>query len=240
MLVSQFVPAVVLAATRKVYTFTTVTDTKAAVIIAIANQLIADYENEPDVDWNSLYLPNTSIGTVTATASYTLTSTIRKISSQQGDVVRILHTDGVTFTDYDIISADQDKYKANYAPTYQDNYITITGRTLRFHRAFASTDPQFGGTIYVPAYGYAGPGTPPTYLAASTDVIPVDLPNWLVYATAAQYDASDVTRQQLVPRLEAKANELMQVMKDNNDGQLSDMYQPWRPGQLIPGEIGLP
>jgi hypothetical protein len=240
MIVSSFVPAVMLAATRKVYTFTSVSDTKAAVVIAIANQLIEDWQNEPNVDWNSLYLPDTSIGTVTATNTFTLTSTVRKLSSQEGDVIRILHTDGTTFTDYSIIDNDRQKDVQNMQRTFQNNYVIPVGRTIRFNRAFATTDAQYGGTIYVPAYGYAGPNAAPAYLVAATDVIPVDLPNWLVYATAAQYDASDVTRQQLVPRLEAKANELMQVMKDNNDGQVTEMFRPWRPGSTsYSGEVGL-
>lgn len=241
MTVSQFVPAVLMAATRKTYTFTSVTDSKAAIVISIANQLIDDWANEPGIDWNSLYLPDTSIGTVTATNTFTLPSTIRKLSNQEGDVIRIIHTDGLTFTDYSVIPNDRQKDYANLQRTFQNNYVISVGNKIEFNRAFASTDAQFGGTITVPAYGYPGPNPAPNYLINATDVIPVDTPNWLVYATAAQYDANDVTRQQLVPRLEAKANALMDVMQDNNSGQVTKMFTPWRPGGAsYLGEVGLP
>jgi hypothetical protein len=242
MIVSSFVPAVLLAATRKIYTFTTVSDSKAAIVIGIANQLIDDWQNEPDIDWNSLYLPDVACGTVTATNTFTVAASIRKVSDQEGDVIRIIHTDGATFTDYSVIPNDRQKDFANLQRTFQNNYVIPVGRNLNFNRAFAATDPQYGGTIYVNGYGYAGPNPAPAYLVNATDVIPIDIPNWLVYATAAQYDANDVTRQQLVPRLEQKANAIMETMKSNNNGQVTTMYQPWRPGNAVSylGEIGLP
>lgn len=238
MLVSDFVPAVTYQATGKVNSFVS-GSVKWLKIIALGNMLIGDWQDEPDVDWASLALPNTSIGTVTTTSSFTLPSTVRKISNQESDIIRILHSDGTTFTDYSVISVDRQKDYANGTRTFQNNYIVSIGQKLVFARAFATSDAQYGGTITVPAYGYAGPNTPPNYLIADSDVIPVDIPNWLVYATAAQYDSTDVTRQQLVPRLEAKANEIMQVMKDNNDGQLTQMLQPWTPGGMSMNTNGL-
>lgn len=223
MLVPEFVANVSYQATGKVNSFVT-GSTKWLKILALANPLIQDWSNEPDVDWNSLYAPDTSIGAVTAAQIFNVTGTIRKISDQQGDVVRIIHTNGVSFTDYDIVDSNRQKDFANGTRTFQNNYVIQVGPTIRFNRAFTSSDPQFGGTITVPGYTYA------PAIALDTDVIPVDIPNWLIYATAAQYDSTDVTRQQLVPRLEAKANEIMQVMKDNNEGQITQMLQPWRPG----------
>jgi hypothetical protein len=223
MTVSQFVPAVILAATGKIYTYTTATETKAAKVLAQANLLIADWQDEPNVDWQSLALPDYNLGTVTAAQTFTLPAAVRKLSGAESDVVRILHTDGSAYTDYDIIDVNKRKQYENGARTFQNNYVTVDGTKLVFQRAFATTDPQYGGTIYGPAYGYAGPGTAPNFLVNDADVIPVDIPNWLVYATAAAYDTPDVTRQNLVPRLEGKANQVMQVMKSNNGGQLTKM-----------------
>ena len=179
--------------------------------------------NEPNIDWFSLYSPDYVISTVTASKTFTLPAAIRKLSNQEGDVVRISHTDGVAFTDYDVIDSDRVKDFANGQPTFQNNYVSLNGRQLLFNRAFVAADPQFGGTIKGPAYLY------PATIAADADTIPVDMPNWLVYATAAEYVSTDVTRQNLVPRLETKANEVMQVMKDNNGGQNTRIYQPFRP-----------
>lgn len=229
MIVSDFVPAVFLAATGKQATFTT-GSTKWLKILALANIEIDNWQNEPNIDWYSLYSPDYSLGTVTATDRFTVPSAVRTISNQEGDVVRIIHSDGTTFTDYDIIDPDMQKYYANGQRTFQDNYVQVVGgNSLRFNRAFTSDDPQYGGTIYAPVYLYAGPGTQPNFLKNDSDVIPVDIPNYLVFATAAAYDSTDVTRQNLVPRLEAKANELLERMKENNGGQVLKAYQPWRP-----------
>ena len=223
MIVSEFVPSVFLSATGKQATFTT-GSSKWLKIIALANIEIDNWADEPSVDWNSLYAPDTVIGTVSATKTYSYASTIRKISNQEGDVIRIIHPDGVAFTEYDTISGDKQKYMANGQRTFQNNYITQVGiDSIQFNRAFTSDDPQFGGSITIPAYSF------PAHISADSDVIPVDIPNWLVYATAAAYDSTDVTRQNLVPRLEAKANQIMEVMKGNNDGQNAKLYQPWRP-----------
>ena len=223
MTVASFVPQVFEQATGKIPTFVS-GSTKWLRIVALANTLIQDWSDEKDVDWASLYTPDLNIGTITAAQSFTIPATVRKLSQQQGNVVRILHVDGTTYIDYEMVPADRDKDFASYVRTFQDNYVYQLANKIYFHRAFNSTDPQFGGSLLVPAYTYA-----PT-ITADSDVIPIDIPNWLVYATAAAYDSTDVTRQQLVPRLEAKANQIMEVMKANNDGAITDMYRPWQPG----------
>jgi hypothetical protein len=230
MTVAQFVPAVFLAATGKINTFAS-GSTKWLKIVALGNARIQEWQDWPNIDWNALYLPDTSFGTVTATASYNFPGTVRKISSQEGDVVRIMHTDLVTFTDYDIIPADRQKDNARKMPTFQDNFVQVVGTTLRFNRAFNSTDPQFGGTIYVPSYGFA------TTISGDSDLIPVDIPAWLVNITAADYCATDVTRQNLVPRLEGRAAGLFTTMKQANAGQVTRIYQPWNPmgNATLPG-----
>ena len=222
MIVSDFVPKVFLEATGKINTFAT-GSAKWLKILALANVKIDDWMDEPNIDWNSLYSPDYSLGTVTATAAFTYPAAVRKLGQQEGNVVRILHTDGSAFTDYSIVGAERQKEYANGQRTYQNNYVIETGATLRFNRAFATTDPQFGGTIYAPVFLFA------SHISADADVIPVDIPNWLVYATAADYVSYDVTRQNLTPRLEAKANEIMANMKSNNGGQVTRIYQPFRP-----------
>lgn len=228
MTVTDFVPKVFYTATGKAPTFVS-GSTKWLKILALANIEIDNWQDEPGVDWYSLYSPNLSVGTISATDTYTIPSTVRKISDQEGDVVRIIHSDGVAFTDYDTIEPDRSKDFANGMRTFQDNYVANVGGKLIFNRAFNSTDPQFGGTLTIPAFTYAGPGTPPNFLVNDSDVIPVDIPNWLVYATAAAYDSTDVTRSQYVPRLEAKANQVMDVMKQRNQAQNTRLFQPWRP-----------
>jgi hypothetical protein len=221
--VTSFVPAVAYKALGKLPTTLTTGSTKWLKVLALANIYIDQWQDEPGVDWASLYLPDHSIGTVTASQTFTIDATVRKVSNQESDVVRIIHSDGTTYTDYDIIPNDRVKDYANGMRTFQNNYVSVNGTTLRFNRAFTSTDPQFGGSITVPGYSYAA------HISADTDVIPVDIPNWLVFATAAEYIRTDVTRQQQYGNIVAEANQIMQVMKSNNKGQTTRMYQPWRP-----------
>lgn len=222
MIVSDFVPSVALKATGKIATFTT-GSTKWLKILAIANYYIRQWQDEPNVDWASLYSPDYTIATVIASATYTIPAAVRKISLQEGDVVRITHLGGIAFTDYTIVDSSRQKEFADYSTTYQSPYVTITGTTLRFNRAFASTDPQFGGTIKAPAYLFA------STITNDSDVIPVDLPNWLVVATAAEYVRTDVTRQNQYPNLVTEANQIMDVMKANNEAQNTSVYMPWNP-----------
>lgn len=225
MIVSTFVPACFLKSTGKVATFTT-GSTKWLKILAIANLYIDQWIDEPNVDWESLRLPSTTttLTAVTATDTFAYDTTlVRKISDHEQDFIRILHTDGSTFTDYETIPTNRQKDYANGQRTYQDNFITASQNKLQFNRAFNATDPQFGGTIFLPAYGYAA------HVTADTDVIPVDIPNWLVFATAAEYIRTDVTRQPQYGNIINEANQIMNVMKQNNSGQKSRILQPWNP-----------
>ena len=225
MITSELIANVILTATGKVSTSVS-GDAKWLKILGIANLKIDDWSNEPEVDWASLYNPAVSLGTVTATNTFAipniLTSPapaviIRLISSTYGDPVRIIHTDGIAYTDYDIIPFDQLKQ-------YPDGeYCTQIGTNLVFNHTFVSTDPQFGGTIQVPALLF------PDHLVGDTDVVPVDNPNWLVYITAAEYIRTDVTRQNQYPNLLGEANQIMGRMKDDNDAQIEYVTSEWCP-----------
>lgn len=220
MVVSDFVPAVILRAEGK--TSTSVSgDTKWMKVLGIANLQILNWQDEPDVDWGSLYNRALAIGTVTATDTFALDlDTLRTISSTFGDPVRITwtNTNGTTsYTDYDIINYDALK-------EYPDgNYCAQIGSNLVFNQPFLTTAAEFGGTITVPALLYADS------IAADGDTIPVDNPNWLVVATAAEYIRTDVTRQNQYPNLAAEANSIMERMKDVNDGQISHVDYSWKP-----------
>ena len=223
MTTAQFVAATFLKSTGKQITFAS-GSTKWLKIVALGNLYIDQWQDEPNIDWESLRLAPVNIGAVTAASEFTYsTTTIRKLSPYEADVVRILHSDGVAFTDYDIITSARQKYFANGQPTYQDNYVTNYKNKLQFNRAFASTDPQFGGSIYVPAYGYV------SHITADADVIPVDIPNWLVFAVAAEYIRTDVTRQPQYGNIVNEANQIMLVMRDNNGGQNTNILATWNP-----------
>lgn len=217
MTAAELVAKVILKATGKTSTASS-GDTKWTKVLGIANTLIDSWQEEPGIDWESLYDHNYSIGTVSATDTYALnTDDIRKISDKKDDFVRIYHTDGVNYTDYETVPADRLKFFAdgNYCARIQDDLV--------FNVPFTATDPQFGGDIQVPIYTYA------EVLIAGTDEVSVDIPNWLVVMSAAEYVRNDITRQNQYPNLVAEANQLMEKMKENNEAQVSTVERPWGP-----------
>lgn len=215
MLVTEFVPRVYYKATGKAATFTTGQD-KWLKILAIANTYIDVWQETPGIDWRSLYDRAFSSGKVTATDEFDLDTDIRKVSLQEGDAIRILKTDG-EYSEYTSVPYDQLK-------TFPDgNYCAFMGGKLVFNAAFTSASPEFGGTIQIPCYTYAN------YLVNDSDSVPVDIPNWLVFMTAAEYIRNDITRKADYPNLVAEAEEVMNRMKENNGAQNTDALTPWTP-----------
>lgn len=188
------------------------------------------WAREPGIDWNSLYDPAFSLGTVTATDSFDIdTSTVRKLSDREGDVVRIVWDDGESYTDYDIIKSDtlKDFYAGVDKESPSGHYCTRIGGQLVFNHEFVSTDNEYGGEIFVPCYTFPDAITDDN---PDTDEIQVDDPDWLVLRCAAEYVRNDTTRRQRFPDLLAESNEAMMRMKDDNGGQIDKVNMPWTPG----------
>lgn len=187
------------------------------------------WARQPGIDWNSLYDPAFSLGTVTATDTFDLdTSTIRKLSDRQGDNVRIVWSDGVGYTDYAIVDANKLK-DYSYGVSKESPlgfYCAQIGSQLVFNHTFATSDPQYGGEIFVPAYTF-----PDTITADNpdTDEVVVDDADWLLTMAAAEYVRTDITRRQNYPLLVSEANEIMARMMDDNGGQIDTVDTPWRP-----------
>lgn len=185
-------------------------------ILAIANNKIDVWASEEDANWNSLYDPAFSIGTVTATNTFDLDDSIHTVSDTPDDTIDIANLDGTT-SKYQTVSANKLK-------TYPDSvgkYCSQVGRTLRFNKTFSATDKEFGGTINVPSYLY------PDHLVNNSDTVPVDDPQWLVLATAAEYVRNDLLKQNQYPNLINEANDRMEAMKLVNDEQVESVSRPW-------------
>lgn len=219
---SEFVAAVILKATGKSSTSIS-GDTKWLKILGIGNLIIDTWQNESEVDWNSLYDPLYNIGTISATDTYELDSSIRKISDTPEDYVIIFHSDGVNYTKYKVVTADTLKnyYDGQQKETSSGHFCAQMGRSLVFNRIFTATDPQFGGTIRVPIYKFA------RHLVRDNDLVPVDIPSFLVIMSASEYVRTDVTRQGQAPGLIAEATPLMERMIADNEAQYSQVHRPW-------------
>jgi len=222
--VSDFVQAVLLRATRKTTTLLT-SSAKYAQILALGNYWQRRWANERGIDWHSLYNPLLSIGKVTATDSFDLDTSIRKLSEREGDVVRIMHSDGVGYTDYDIIPHNKlkDTFWGQDKESPNGFYCTRMGDQLVFNHEFVSTDSQFGGDIQVPCYVYTDE------LVNPTDEVQVDDPDWLVAMCAADFVRGDVTRRDQYPILLAEANDIMTRMKEDEANQIDTVDTPWSP-----------
>lgn len=222
MTASEFVAATILKATGKTSTATS-GDTKWTKVLGIGNFYIDNWQDEPDVDWVSLYDPDYSFGSVTATDTFSFPAAVRKLSDIKDDFVRIHHTDGVGYTDYEIVPPTHLKHYYTGADKENPigNFCAQVGSDLVFNRVFSAADLQFGGTIKVPVYTFA------THLSTDDSTVPVDIPNWLVLMAAAEYVRNDITRQNQYPNLIAEANQVMQKMRDNNDAQVEQVIRPW-------------
>lgn len=209
---SEFIASVYLKATGKPTAPASGTK-KYNQIVALGDFYTNVWQREPDTDWDSLFDYRNS-GTITATDTFALHATIAKPSQQEGDYIRILHTDGETETEYELISADR-LYENRYG-----YFVAVVGRNLMFPRAFTADDAQFGGTIVVPSYGYA------TWPTDDGDDVTVDDPYWLVTICGAEFVRNDITRKAEYPNLIAEAVVLMDKMKENNGTKVDEIYRP--------------
>jgi hypothetical protein len=233
MTITEAVTAVYLKAVGKATAPTSGTS-KYDRIIGLLDFYQRRWGREKGVDWNSLYDPALSIGTVTATDSFDLdTSTVRKLSDREGDVVRIVWSDGVSYTDYDIVSADTLKnYYYGPGKTSSKGFVCARiGNQLVFNHTFTTDDAQYGGDIQVPCYTFPDAITDDS---PNTDEVQVDDPDWLVLICAAEYVRNDITRRQRYPELLAEANEAMERMRDDNEAQINVINRPW----TAPGGVG--
>lgn len=183
-------------------------------LFTLANYYIPNWATEYGVDWVSLYDPLFQIGTVAATDTFDLdTDDVRKLSNETEDYVRVIHTDGVSYTNYTIVPANQIK-RYQYRGGAAARACAKVGATLKFARTFTATDPEFGGTIFVPKYGN------PDLLVDESSEVPIDNPAWLVCMLGYDVALHDILRKDIADNILAEANELMKTMKsDNNDAQ---------------------
>jgi hypothetical protein len=195
-----------------------VNSTKWTYLLTLGNYYINSWASQIGVDWAGLYNPTYLIGTVSATDTFDFDNTeVRKLSQETGDPVRILHADGINYTDYTLIPADQ-------LVRYRDrNVCARIGGSIKFAQAFTTSDAEYNGKLYAPIYGY------PTQLAAADDVVPVDDPNWLVAVVAYDVALHDILRKDIAPIIKAEADQIMAGMLADNEAQANTMAANWQP-----------
>lgn len=181
-------------------------------VLGIANFYISAWQNEPNVDWSSLYDPSFVIGTSReGVRRYEVDrGEFNKFSGVQGDVVTVGES---AFT---MIPADLIK---RYDGT---DACAAIGDAIVFARDLQGS--EVGKQIKAPVYLRAEP------LTHQRSRVPVDNPYWLVTVCAAEYSRSDILLQNQYPNLVNEANQLMSKMIENNSGQAMHVNYGFIPG----------
>lgn len=118
------------------------------------------------------------------------------------DYLRITKTDG-TYFEYPIIPAQRRNTldQAGYIHSLNPKQLTL---------ATTIDSQQDGAVLTLPGYYQ------PSSISASTDIVPVDDPNWLVYSTAAELARNDAAKDDMYPVLAGMANDLYTKMSNAN------------------------
>lgn len=128
-----------------------------------------------------------------------------------------LHRNLYTPSDTAVVTTTTQDVKFNFAkPLARDTAdVYIHGRNPRqitFYNDIVSTDQIVAGELKIPGYYL------PNKMTASTDLVSVDDPNWLVYATAAELARNDPAKDDQFSTLLGMANDLYRKMVNaNND-----------------------
>lgn len=175
--------------------------TDYALWLTTTNRKKHEWATDAKNEWESLFDGARTIGTVTVgTQSYDLDDDFMGPS----DEIIVTTTSGQDIK-YAIVKPSE------RGSVYRSVYVS--GRdpqTLTFYDVILSSDQIVGGAIRVPGY------YEPDDLAKAVDTVPVDDPYWLVYAVASELAFNDITYQDKVPDLNAKANARWNNMVSKN------------------------
>lgn len=179
-------------------------DDKYERYLAIANRLIRMWAKDPVVKWSSLWteIDLDTVITIDVQA-YDFETSVMRVSDN------VYLTDGAG-------GAKVDEYHV-YKPQERDIhgskvcYVTgVAPLRLNFNDDIDADFPHLGKTIQVAVYNT------PDALEDETDAIPVDNPDWLVYALAAELARNDPAKEDQFPNLIGLANEEYRRMVDGN------------------------
>ena len=181
---------------------------------AVGDKITVSGETERTIDT----ITSNTVLTVTVAFSNTASSltftrkAIIKVNTQEYSLHRnfLKPSDTVIVTDTD----NNDHIFKIVEPQQRTvNTVYISSRNpemLVFNDDIDSTSPLLGGTLKVAGYYI------PEDMSASTDIVPVDDPFWLVYAVASEIAFNDVTYEDKYVDLNTKSNNLYQLMCQAN------------------------
>lgn len=174
---------------------------------SLANRKKDEMYDDPNQDWASAF-STISVGTISVSSapSFTLDHDSLDTLLRPSDQVYVIDSDS-NYTYYDLVKPQERDRTVRQ--------IYLAGRnpqTLYFTNAIVTNEAIVGGTLYLPGY----------YRPADIDntdesaVIPVDDPNWLALAVAAEVAFNDITYEDKFADLSGKANVLYHNMARKN------------------------
>ena len=213
---------------------------KFLMYLAIANRLQANFCQDADVLWNSLFEERTYGPIIATEQAYDLDEDVFFLS----DSVYILRTDGNT-DQFTVVhpNARNDNSSQLVGMTGGDMglplcYVTGTAANQGSNLVLNFSDPfqtnvngvtqnslDVGGTIQVGVY------TLLPDLVNDSDTVLVDDPFWLVWMTASELARNDPAKQDQVPNLSGIANQAYEKMITQNQG--NSFEQPNGPRYML-------
>jgi hypothetical protein len=165
-------------------------------MLAILNRKQREWWSDPNTDWPSLFQLET-VGTLVA-----------------GTQIYACDDDFLRPSDYVIVqdSNGNNKYITVVKPAQRTQYTLgcYFSGTQPLQVTFITTiDENYAGlTLITPGY------IKPDDMVNTTDIVPVDDPNWLVYSVAAELARNDYSKEEQFPNLNGIANNIYQQMVD--------------------------
>lgn len=182
---------------------------KYLALLGIVDSMQKLWADEANIDWDSLFVSRALSAPASATDTIALDADINYITKTEESSVLI------GTTPFKLVSPRQ------LYDLRDSNVCAQIGSNLKFSKTIDST--LVGSTITVPAILKVSD------ITAGTDVVEVDDPMWLVYASAAEFNRNDLVKVAQYDNLLALADQVMQKMKNRNGGSIEQVDLTWQP-----------
>lgn len=204
-------------------------------MVMTANDLKNIWATDAKVHWDSLFSQNNNIGTVASpTLSYNLPASVFYLS----DYVYVLLNDGSGNTQrFKVVHPESRNDDANgigiNGADFGDPTCYLTGSykggsgqmAINFVTPWSQMSAALiGGTIQ------AGTYVLPADMVNNSDIVPVNNPEWLVYALAAELARNDPAKEDQFETLNGIANDIYKKMVLDNQG--NSFQQPNGPAYM--------
>lgn len=210
MTIQEVIQEAYLISKGKANTLTT-TSTLYIKFLALANMLQRKLIKEPGVQWDWTY-DRIDLGSITSDR-VTIDDSIYAIHRDEHDPIVITTPNSTQETYWQLVQPGEFK-RYRYPGT-----CTLIGTDLIFSTTFTTTNPQYGGTVTVPAH------IKPDDFTQPSDEVLIPDPEWLSTMMAAETVRNSVTKQNQLGNIVGDANNLLEGMKERNSGDITQIEQ---------------